>query len=407
MHAAVIADPDYLDEELHEFRQLCVGLVSEQVQLTRVLPADAVRTAPRRGPEAGHREARAPADAEPAHQVARRWQTADHPDTPPGPDRGPLANSPLFGERLQWEASRWNGLNHRRLMRLAPALNANNVALIHALGRGAWSAAATLGEQLDAAVVFRAADWADAEFAARLARQLRPTRCVLAAASSPLARELQRRTENLVRVETVFPGVHAEPLRPSGRRPGTPTCVAVAGDGPLNDAYRSLLAGISLAVGRNPSMQFFFNTPRTDPHRLWREAERRGLMSNVSFVPQQPGHRDLLLMADALVLPQATGRTRGITLRAMARALPVLAVDDPALDELTHDHTAWVLQRPDAAAWAEALTRVAVTPDDAEALGQRARVWAQEERLAGDQIGRLLNLYHTMTGEPIGFVGQA
>lgn len=411
MHAALIADADYLDEELPEFRQLCVGLVDEQVRLTRVVPGAVVRAAPRRGPESDRREADADADTprrgdfERRSPGARRWRTADDPEA--GPTHGPLADSPLFGARLTWEASRFSGLHHRRLVRLAAPLAAANVTLIHALSRGVWSAAATLGEQLDAAVVFRAADWADAEHAARLVRQLRPTRCVLVASSGPLAAELRRRTQNLVRVETVFPGVHVEEPRAGGRRPGDPLCVAVAGDGVLDDAYRTLLSGIAQVVALHPATQFFFDTPRIDPQRLWRETQRRGLLGNLSFVPRQPGHRDLLLTADALVLPQASGRTRGVTLRAMARAVPVLAAGDPALDELTHNHTAWVLENPDAAAWADALIRVVATPDDANDLGLRARAWVHEERLASDQIGRLLNLYHTMTGEPIGFVGQA
>lgn len=385
MHAALLADADYLDQELPEFRQLCVGLMDEQVSLTRVVPAGAVR-------------------------AASKWRVAEQShDTAPdaGPADGPLADSPLCGARLTWEASRFSGLDHRRLMRLAAPLAAANVTLIHALSRGVWAAAATLGEQLDAAVVFRAANWADAEHAARLARQLRPTRCVLVAASEPLAAELRRRTENLVRVETIFPGVHVQVPRAGGRPPGGPLCVAVAGDGVLDDDYRALLSGMAQVVAQHPATQFFFDTPRSDPHRLWRETARRGLLANVSFVPRQPGHRDLILRADALVLPQASGRTRSVTLRAMARAVPVLAAEDPALDELTHNHTAWVLPNPDPGAWADVLTRVVEMPSDADDLGLRARAWVHEERLASDQIGRLLNLYHTMTGEPIGFVGHA
>ena len=208
-----------------------------------------------------------------------------------------------------------------------------------------------------------------------------------------------------MRVETVFPGVHVRTPHPGGRAPGSPVCVAVCGDGVLDDSYRAVLGGIARAVQRRPGAQFFFDTPRTDPHRLWREAGRRGLLPHLSFVPRCAGHRELLLMADALVLPQPAGRNRGLTLQAMARALPVIAAGDPALDELTPDHTAWVLEQPDDAAWAEALGRLIEFPDEATDLGLRARAWVHEERLASDQIGRLLNVYRTMTGEPIGFVG--
>ena len=41
MHAALLANSAWLGEEAHTLRQLVVGLVDEQVRVTRVVPRDA------------------------------------------------------------------------------------------------------------------------------------------------------------------------------------------------------------------------------------------------------------------------------------------------------------------------------------------------------------------------------
>ncbi|MEM6459223.1 MAG: glycosyltransferase [Planctomycetota bacterium] len=368
MHAALLVNSAWLDDESATFPQLTVGLIDEQVRLTRVVPRDA---------------------------------------------EGPgLGDTPLFGTRLTWPESRVAAINHRRLVRLAEALDAEGVTLLHTLHRDLWSPAAVIGDQLDLPVVFSVQAEPDAAAAGRLARQLTPGRCVFAATTAPLADATRDAVAGLVPVEHVPPGVHVGEPRdetPDGDGDDRAPCLAVCGDGVMDDAYQQFLLAVREVVDQRPDVQLFFDGQRTDQHQVWKAAQKLALLPNLSFVPRRLGHREMLLMADAMVHPQRLGRSRALTLSAMAHGVPVLAAADPALDYLLPDRTAWVLDDPApgtyADAWAGLLLRVFGAPDAARALGRSARDWVRDHRLASDQIARLLSLYRQATGEPLPFPG--
>ena len=369
MHAALLANSAWLDDELTMFQQLTVGLVDEQVRLTRVLPAGVAGAAS--GGELG------------------------------------MGESSLLGKRMTWNESRFAAANHRRLVKLCDALDAGEVDLLHALHGDLWQPAMVIGDQLDLPVVFTANSSDDLRQATKMVRQINPTRCLFVATTEPIAAELRERTQNLVRIETVVPGVHVgDPaLHPDVTGGDVPPCVAVCGDGEMDDAYQVFLEGMRLVVDDQPEMQFFFDGQLTDQRHLWRAVKKLDLLGNASFVPRRRGHRELLLMADAVVHPQTLGRARGVTLLAMAHAVPVLAAADELLDYLVPDQTAWVVDEPDAEAWAELLLRRVRDPAAAADLGMRSRAWVHEERLASDQIARVLSLYRGLVGEPLPFAG--
>ncbi|MEM8738803.1 MAG: glycosyltransferase [Planctomycetota bacterium] len=361
MHAALLANTAWLDDELTTFQQLSVGLVDEQVRLTRVVPQ--------------------------------------------GAGGAGLGGASLLGQKRTWPESRLAVLNHRRLVRLVGAFDASRVDLIHALHRDLWQPAAVIGDHLDLPVVFQAGAVEDAAAAARLSGQLNPTRCVFAATTEPIAEEIREQTQGRVRVETVWPGVHVgEPMAEGLERDGA-VCVAVCGDGVMDESYRRLLEGIARVVADRPEMLFFFEGQRSDQRQIWKTAQRMGLLKYLSFVPRRLGRRELLLMADAVVHPQALGRSRGVTLLAMAHGVPVVSVADDALDYLRPDQTAWVVEDADGEAWAGELERLVREREAARALGRRAREWVRGERLASDHIERTLRLYRELSGEPLPFPG--
>ncbi|MEL7087477.1 MAG: hypothetical protein AAGL98_03400, partial [Planctomycetota bacterium] len=259
MHAALLANSAWLDDELSMFQQLAVGLVDEQVRLTRVLPRSI------HGTELG------------------------------------IGESSLIGKRIAWAESRYAAINHRRLVKLCHELDADGVDLVHALAGDLWPPAMVIGDQLDLPVVFTANSADDLRQAGRMVKQLNPTRCVFAATTEPLAEELRQQTQNLVRVETIVPGVHVgEPALHSRTAGGDqPPCIAVCGVGEMDDAYRVLLEGMRKVVQDQPEVQFFFDGQLTDSHQLWRAVKKMDLLGNTSFVTRRRGHREMLLMADA------------------------------------------------------------------------------------------------------------
>ena len=361
MHAALLANSAWLGEEAHTLRQLVVGLVDEQVRVTRVVPRDA---------------------------------------TGPG-----VEDSMLLGARLTWAESRFAALDHRRIVKLATPLDEAGVDLIHALELGVWQPAAVIGETLDLPVLFQVSSGRDIDSAGRLAEQVNPSRSGFVAATGPLGEALEQQTGGRLRIEVIRPGVHTESRDPEPREPGHVPCVAVCGDGRMDPHYDALLRGIRAVIAEYPPMQFFLDGRLTDQHQVWRAARSLDLLGNLSFVPRHMGRREVLLMADALVHPQAAGRCRGLTLMAMAHGLPVLAPADPHTDHLLADQTAWVLEDATPEAWATHLRRLVRDPQSAADLGQRAREWVGRERLASDAIERVIQLYRTISGQPLPYPG--
>ncbi len=337
---------------------LVVGLLDESVRLTRVLP---------RGVD------------------------------PPGGDlAGPVLTMPDRG----W----WLG-RRGRFERLAEVLSEQDPDLVHALDGERWPEAIALGALLDVPVVLSTRGGSDVRLASRRLKQVNPTRLLLTAPTEPLARELREATDNLVRVEALPTGVHVTQASPVERLPDQPLCLMLSSDAPLDDDYARCMAGLAEFCETQPATQCFIEGEQPEAHAVWKLARRMGLMPHLSFVPGRLANTAVLLSAHALVHPQALGEARAITLLAMARAMPVLAVADPMLDYLVPDHTARLIDDPTPQAWLDQFRQLAEDPRNAAELGQRAQAWVHEERLAADQVDRLLSLYRQLVGEPIAFRG--
>ena len=168
---------------------------------------------------------------------------------------------------------------------------------------------------------------------------------------------------------------------------------------------RQLLQGIHMALDDETEMQFFFDGQGVDQHKLWRTIEKLGLLRNSTLIPRRLGHREILLRANALVHPQALGKARSLTLRAMACGLPVISVADEALDYLQPETTARVLNDPTPEDWCQCLLWLARQRSEAAALGQRSHQWVREHRPVSAQIESLLHVYRSLTGETLPFPG--
>jgi len=356
MHVGLIANTGWLDEELPLFRQLVVGLLDESVQVAQVVP----------------------------HEL----------DT---------ADVSAFGERVPWSDTRWRYLRSRRLLKQAPGLRDAGVDLLHALDGRVWGGATRLAVKLDLPLVVTAQSGMDVPAAQWVVRHAGASRVAMIGTTRPVAEALRERVDPAVTVGHVPPGVLLPEAESRTRQRTDALCAVVSGNGVWDGQYEALCCALARIARDYPQSQFFFDGQGSDQQRVWQGARRYDLLPNLSMIPRKLGHRELLLGADLLIHPQALGRSRGLTLMAMARQLPVLAVEDPWLDYLRDGETAWVLGDPDADAWEQKLRQIIEEPEAGQELGERARGYIAEHHAGSTHVARTVELYRNLAGEAIPF----
>ena len=356
MHVALVANTAWLDEYLSMFRYLVVGLIDEQVRVTQVLPERL--------------------------------------------DEGDVSG---FCDQVRWRDSRWPSIRRHRLSRLAEPIDRLGVDLIHALDGRLWEGSVRLAKQLGTPLILSASSAMDVPQTDRLKRLNEVDKVAFAATTGPLANGIRNRIGSDMQVEVVPQGVHVpEKARAHNWEDGA-ICAVVSGNGAYDTEYDALLAALKAIVTRYPQAQFFFDGQGADQHMLWQAGRRYGLLANMSLVPRRLGHRELLLRADVLIHPQALGRSRTLTIGAMANGVPVIALKDPWLDYLIDQETAWVIDRADPAGWVEAIGPLIETPSLSQSLVTRAREWVRRHHIASMQVSLTLGLYKQVTGESIKF----
>lgn len=359
MNVVLLADSDWLEEELHSLQHLIVGLVDERIRVIQAVPDDA-----------------------------------------------PAPPTTLTCQKVTWSESRWTEMNRWRLRGLEGALQPLEPSLIHCLTSGLWRPAVELGEELSVPVVLGAGSHAALDRVDRTLRDANPARIAFAAGTEPIAQALRQRVDPAIVVAHVPVGAHVSE-EGHGCAGADSLCGIVSGDGEMDEHYEALLRGLASIIERHPSTQFFFEGRSNDQHELWRSARKLGLLANISMIPRRLGHRELLLSADVMLHPQPLGTARTITLEAMAHGLAVIAHHDPWLDYLHPDQTAWVLKDPTADDWRRSLERVIDEPQAASELGARARQWVREGRLVSDQLAKVVDLYRRVTGATLAFKASA
>lgn len=359
MHAALLANRAWLDEELTGFQHLVVGLIDEQVRVVQVVPDEGVT----------------PEDLS------------------------------AFGGHVSWRESQVPSMNRYRIGRLAEPLKAIGVDLVHALDGRMWRGGLKLAQALEAPIILGAHSRLDIPLAQRLAGRLDPARVAVTAATEPIAQAIRQHVSSDLSVQVIATGVHSHGTDPPAPQADQALCVIVSGNGLWDGDYEALMGGIAALVERRPMSQFFFDGQGGGQHRIWKAASSMGLLANISLTPRRLGHREMLLHAHALIHPQALGKSRGLTLRAMARGLPVIARHDPHLDYLIDGQTATVLVEPTPKVWAHELNRLIEDQTNIAALGRRAQAWIKENRPTSRQVAGVLDLYRRMTGQSIPFPG--
>ncbi len=354
MKAALLADGAWINEEANTFRYLAVGLTDEQVHVV--------------------------------------------PVTPVGVERPRLS---LITERVFYRSPKVNWWR-RAPRRLAEQLRERQVDLVHAMDGSIYPLARVLGSQLGVPVVCSC--WSSAELI-RIGSQGHDVSTVFILPTPALARRARELLGERTTIEQVHPGVlgvsdePAEPLTD----PAEALCCLVIGDGKVDVDYLALLRGVTMVRSRMPQLQLLLYAMGGDHHRLWQAASRLDLLGHVSLVDSAPQTRQLLVQADALMVPQPLGAVRTVVLEAMATKRPVIAATDPALDYLLEGKTARLLAEPTADRWADYLAQLVEMPRAFRSLGQSAAEYVTGHHQASACVGRILDIYRQGTGEPLPF----
>jgi glycosyltransferase involved in cell wall biosynthesis len=358
MNAALLANMDWLDRELPLLRQLVVGLVDEQVRVMQVVP-------------------------------------------------GALPDSDVsaFSVRVDWDEQGWLLTRPSRLQRLGDQLDAFQTDLIHAIDASSWRVAMRLSQRLDIPVVLTISAENELVIADKFLRRLRPERVGLSAATQPLHDALEDKYGSSITIHAVPPGVHVSEPR-LARDDCEDLCAVVSGRGVADHEYEALFDALRQITHHYPGSQFFLDGAPRQQHELWQLASRYDLLENITLPSYRPGHRELLLHADVLIQPQPMGGARTLALQAMASALPIISRDDPWVDYLTHDTTAWIVDASDTDQWVDQIRLLIERPDTAQALGRRARDWVGKHRRTSQYVSATLSLYRQLTGESIPFPGD-
>lgn len=390
MHTALLTNTAWIDDELQLFRQLVVGLMDELVRVAQVLP----------------------------HHL-------------------PLDEASDFGEKMQWRESGWRWLYGKQFDKLVPELRSAEVDIIHALDGRMWTHALSVGEQLDCPVVLSVNSDQDLALVRRLGKRMVPSRVALMPTSEMLydavmdALPANQRHDQLVRCVPLGAMAvdHLEVLdEKTGSEDGLSMeggddetdieselvnagqpalCLVVTGSGRHDEDYQHLLEGLAQVLEGRPDVQCFFDGQLPDQSRIWQAARELNLVNHISLIPRRVGHREILLGASVLIQPQSLGKSRSITLQAMGRGIPVVAAEDPWVDYLVDEETAWVMQRQGgkipAKDWAVMLDRLMNDAASSWALGRRAHAWVKENRKVSGYIAGVLDVYHRISGTTLKF----
>lgn len=354
MHVALVANTAWLDEELRMFRRLVVGLIDAQVRVAQVVP-----------------------------------------------EQLPQQEANAFSEVVSWRDSAWPVARSRRLLRVADQLGRLGVDLLHALDGRLWEPVAHIARHLKVPAVLSAASLMDLPQVKRLHHRFGDLGLAFAAATEPLRQAMAAQLPADATVQTVPPGIHAPEQPPRPVTAGEWTCAVISGTGEVDEDYEALFEALRHIVTDHEHAQFFLDGQRSDQHGLWQLARRYQLLENMSIVPRRLGHREMLLNADALIHPQALGKSRTLTLQAMGHGLPVIAREDPWVDYLLEGETAWMVRQPQAQAWTDALQRLITAPQEARQLGARARQWVMRHRPWSAHVAAVLELYRRLEAKTL------
>lgn len=349
MHVAMVLDAERLLHERSMLNRLCIALIGEGVQVTRVVPQEV-------GDEAHEDEAVA------------------------------LAGRATYPTQVAW----WG--RGERVRKLAERFGKSPPDVLVVVGIRAWQLTCELGKHLQRPVVIEAWSW---QAAKRLAPRLAPEQGMMVICpTEPLAKLARRRLRSSpVEVEVVRWGVpYPDVPTPALSRHEDVITLAVLGPARQDRWHRSFIPALSRWVREMPQALVTYELDGRCAHKVWRLLRGEKLLDRVAGITRAGAHRSLLTQCDALIVPEPTWEVRSIVIEAMAAGVPIIAREDQALDFLLPDETATVLSLPTSDSWLESLRRLGTQTDTVKEIAMRAREQARVRHRVSQQAEQITRL---------------
>lgn len=362
MRILIIADAAFAGRERGMLSRLEVGLADEGIRVVHAIP-----------------------------RRSAHWYHADvFTQLVPYEDRGMVISRP------------WRARQVIRDLQTRAGGESQPIDIVHAFGAPAWPIAAELARMSGAALALEI----DSAVSAAKARSAKagagPLYFLL---PDPALERLVRGDDVGVQVRATPWGVHTPALPHDLFGNGLSVMLLAGTSNPR--AVAESLEGLAAAAQACPQLMIFAEDAAVAAAGGWGLLKRLGLTDRATLVPDMEARRELTLRADVLLLPEAGGEHRSLTLDAMAAGMLVLAAADPAVSVLIDGKTARTVAKSGAAAWREAMEWVIRSPDPARALGLSAREHIRAHHRASSHVASVLGAYEwMMSGTSIPFTAR-
>lgn len=274
------------------------------------------------------------------------------------------------------------------------------IDIVHAFGLEPWYLGLELARMSAAGVLLELSDASAIASAAALASRRVGVRTPEFSVPEPALRRALRKRAHNAHVHITPWGVHAPATAPTRSRPkDRPLAVGMMSDGRDAQGVLLALAGLKECMRSRGEYLVFAGTGPLKYGRdpaVWTAARELDMVDRISLIPEIEARREPMMQMDVLVLPEASGRQRTLTLDAMAHGVNIVAARDELIEAILPDQTATVVTTPSASAWTEAFTRLLDDRAYAQSVQIAAHQFVRTQRSGSGQIAAVLTSYNAM-----------
>ncbi|MCA9298588.1 MAG: glycosyltransferase, partial [Phycisphaerales bacterium] len=265
------------------------------------------------------------------------------------------------------------------------------VDVIHVFGGSAWTFALEVATALGVPI---ALDVWRAGIISRAASIHQPMPALFA--PDERMGELIRTTNPEAQVRVTPWGVHVPGDDRTILRRNVSPAIVIGGSGRDKQAFHQVAEALALIIRSHPDVVVFFDAAAAHRSGIWKAAKESGILDHISLIDELEVHRELVLRADLLLFPEATGEHRTLLLDAMAHQMVIVAAADDAQGAL-RDETACIIRDAVPTAWSSAIRELLEHPERARAIGASARSFIKDHHRGSAHVASVLDAYEWMT----------